>query len=128
MANEGTSGTATGHYENVSTQNLYGPISTDDYGSIAAEKGHQGNGLPPRFAVDSEYALYVRYWVYTGGSVPVCAMGIVGNLVSFWVWHKENTYNPTTFLFKYLAAWDLLYLSTFVAWFYLDFGRVREVM
>ena len=41
-------------------------------------------------------------------------MGVVLNVLSLWVWQDDRTYNATTFLFKYLACWDIFCLLTLV--------------
>jgi hypothetical protein len=53
-----------------------------------------------------EYNMYYKPFVV----VPLACVGMLGNVVSFWVWLAEKRKSTTTLLFMYLAVVDLLYL------------------
>ena len=56
----------------------------------------------------------VRAFMEKTGLVPLATVGVVLNVLSLWVWQDDRTYNATTFLFKYLACWDIICLLTLV--------------
>lgn len=43
----------------------------------------------------------------------LCGVGIIFNALLLWVWMGQKTFNAITFLFKYLAVWDTIYLALF---------------
>ncbi|KAK7492225.1 hypothetical protein BaRGS_00016522 [Batillaria attramentaria] len=48
--------------------------------------------------------------IMTWGVIPVCVLGIIGNVIMLWVWMGGTTFSPTTFLIKYIALCDALFL------------------
>nr|KAG5699352.1 hypothetical protein BaRGS_008260 [Batillaria attramentaria] len=47
--------------------------------------------------------------------ISVCVLGVLANSLALLVWCGEKAYNATTFLFKYLAVCDNVYLAVFGA-------------
>ena len=66
-----------------------------------------------------QWEMYVTsLMVFWFGMVTVpslAALGILGNIVSFWVWQAETSYNATNFLFKCLSVWDTVFLAAVIA-------------
>ncbi|KAK7091047.1 G-protein coupled receptor 35-like [Littorina saxatilis] len=62
---------------------------------------------------------HIGYLMARFGILPLAFLGILGNIAAFWIWHAETNYNATTFLFKYLALCDIMYLSFNVTFVFL---------
>lgn len=55
----------------------------------------------------------VSHFILIGGVVPVSALGLFGNVLTLVTWHAHKSRNVSTFLFKTLAVWDIVFLASF---------------
>ena len=61
-------------------------------------------------------AKQIELWLFSVLPPALSFFGIVGNVVSLWVWQAQRSFNVTTFLFKSLSVWDTIFLVGAVAY------------
>ena len=84
--------------------------STDDEESVQQPTTSTPNALNGSQLSYEIRHLTLQFELMKTGCLPVVVFGIVGNLASLWIWQAQVTFNPTTFLHKYLAIADLGFL------------------